>query len=263
MTTFEIPLLVSSNELSGAFNVNTAKSRWDVDFPQEIKIPKNARNVTVECSSATIWYTSYNISSALGNNKFYLDVSGDAIYTVTINDGLYDLSALAHAINVSLVNQGLSSSIITFTGDTSSQKVVINFTVAGLRVDFTSPNSCRLIMGFSNAVFPASYTTSKFSIYGDIVASFNTVDYYILHTDLVIGGISINGKSTSAVARVLITNPPGSQIEFEPNNAIKIPSQHLAGTNISRLHCWITSQDGAEPQFTDNSSMLLVIKYTI
>jgi hypothetical protein len=263
MTTFEIPLLVSSNQESGAFNVSAAKSRWDVSFPQEIIIPKNARNVSVECSSATIWYTSYNISSALGNNKFYLDVDSDAIYTVTINDGLYDLSALAHAINVSLVNQGLASSIITFTGDTSSQKVVINFTVAGLRVDFTGSNSCGPIMGFTSAVFPVAYTTGKYSIYGDLIASFNKVDYYILHTDLVIGGISINGKSTSAVARVLISSPPGSQIEFEPNNAIKIPSQHLAGTRISRLHCWITDQSGNFPQFTDPSSLLLVIKYTI
>jgi hypothetical protein len=263
MSTFEIPLLVSSNLSSGAFNVNAGKSKWDVSFPQEIKIPQQARNVTVECSSATIWYTSYNISSALNNNKFYLDVDSDAIYTVTINDGLYDLSSLAHSINVGLVNQGLASSIITFTGDTSSQKVVINFTVAGLRVDFTGANSCKSIMGFSSAVFPTTYTTGKFSVYGDIVASFNTVDYYILHTDLLIGGISINGKSTSAVARVLITSPPGTQLEFQPNNSIKIAAQHLAGTSISRMHCWITDQSGNAPEFTDSSSMLIVIKYTI
>jgi hypothetical protein len=263
MTTFEIPLLVSSNELSGAYNVNSGKSKWDVSFPQDIVIPKNARNVTVECSSATIWYTSYNISSALGNNKFYLDVDSDAIYTVTINDGLYDLSSLAHAINVGLVNQGLASSIITFTGDTSSQKVVINFTIAGLRVDFTGANSCRLIMGFSEAVFPASYTTSKYSVYGDLIAAFNTVDYYILHTDLINAGITINGRSSSSVARVLITSAPGTQLEFEPNNAIKIQAQNLSGSRISKLHVWITDQSGNYPEFTDHSSLLLVIKYTI
>ena len=113
----EIPLLLSSSTAAGAFNVSTGVDKFDVSFENEIKIPQHARNITVEVANASIWHTAYNISAALANNLFYLDVSGDAVYTVNIPDGLYDLSSLANAINLSLVNQNLASNIITFTAD--------------------------------------------------------------------------------------------------------------------------------------------------
>lgn len=263
--TYEIPLLVSSSEDAGAYNVNSNRSRFDVDLPQEIKIPRDAKNVTVHVSDATLWYVPFNISTALGNNKFALDVQGDQVYTVTIPDGLYDLSSVAHAINVGLVNQGLASGIITFVGDAASQKVVINYTAAGLRVDFTVANSCRLIMGFNSAVSPAAYTTGPFSVYGDIEAAFNTIDYFLIHSDIVLGGIPNNGKSTSVIARILINGAPGTQLIFEPQNPIKIPSQRLAGSTISRIHMWVTNQDGVtQPEFqNENFSALIVISYQL
>ena len=260
---YEIPLLVSSDEASGAFNVNPGRSRFDTSFPQEVKIPALAKNVTVSVTNATIWYTSFNISAELGNNRFYLDVQGDAVYTVIIADGLYDLSSLAHAINVGLVNQGLTSNIITFTPDPASQRVVINFSVAGLRVDFTQANACNGILGFDAALSPAAYTTAEFSLYGTNTAAFNTIDYFLLHSDICNGGIPVSGKSTNVIARVLIDGPPGTQIIHAPNQPIRIPAQHLAGTSISRLHFWVTTQDSiTQPNLNnENFSLLLVIRY--
>lgn len=264
--TYEIPILLSSDTSSGAYNVNSGNSRFDVDFSQDIKIPAHAKNITVSVPNATLWYTSVNISAALGNNSFYLDVSGDAVYTVVLADGLYDLSSFAHSINVSLVNQGLASDIITFTGDHSSQKVVINFSVAGLRIDFTGANNVRTILGFNNAVAPAAYTTAATSIYGDSEAQFNTIDYFLLHSNIITGGIPVNGKSTSVIARVLINTSPGSQIIYEPRNPIHIKANHLAGSSIHRLHTWCTLQDGVTmPDFgiNDHISVQLLIKYQL
>jgi hypothetical protein len=261
--TYELPILVSSDEASGAFNVNPGRSRFDVSFPQEIHIPQLAKNVTVSVTNATLWYTSFNISVALANNMFYLDVQGDAVYAVTIADGLYDLSSLAHAINVGLVNQNLDSGIITFTGDPASQRVVINFTLAGLRADFSGANSCRLIMGFNNTLSPLAYTTDIHSLYGHNTAQFNTIDYFLLHSDIVNGGIPVSGKSTSVIARVVIDTAPGTQIIHAPNQPIRIPAQHLAGTSINRIHCWVTTQDGyTQPDLnTENFSILMIITY--
>jgi len=263
---YSIPLLLSSDTTSGAYNLNTGNSRWDVDFAQDVQIPQGAKNITVSVSNATIWYTSANISASLGNNKFYLDVDTDAVYTVTLADGLYDLSALAHAINVSLVNQGLASDIITFTADTSTQRVVINLSVAGLRIDFTGANACNTELGFSAAVNPAAYTTAVASIYGDTEAALNSVDYFLIHSSLVTGGIPINGKSTSVVARVLIDTSPGSQILYEPQVPVHVTAQHLAGSSVHRLHTWITTQDGVTlPVFgaNDQASVLLNIQYQL
>lgn len=264
--TYEIPVLLSSDTTAGAYNVNAGNSKFDVDFQQELIIPALAKNITVSVPNATIWYTSANISAALGNNKFYLDVSADAVYTVTLDDGLYDLSSIAHAINVSLVNQGLANNIITFTSDNSTQRVIINFSVAGLRVDFTGANSCGSVMGFGSAVTPAAYTTAVTSVYGDSEAAFNSIDYFLIHSSLVTGGIPVNGKSTSVVARVLITASPGSQILYSPNHPIHVYADHLAGSSISRLHTWVTDQSGINaPTFgtSDRFSVQLVIKYQL
>ena len=265
MTEVQIPILVSSNEASGAYNVPTERNKFDVNFNQEMNIPREAKNITVEVSNATIWYTSFNISAALQNNIFALDVFGEQIWTVTIPDGLYDLSSFSHAINVGLVNQGLISNIVTFTGDNATQKVIINYSVSGLRVDFTVINSCRSVLGFGEAVYPVAYTTATQSIYGDTTANFNSLDYFLLHSDIVGGGIPDNGKSTSVVARVLITSPPGNQLIFEPRNPIRIPSQQLAGSSISRMHCWVTTQDSVSLPDLNNEefSILFVIRYTM
>jgi hypothetical protein len=262
---YEIPILVSSSEAAGAFNVTPGRNAFDIAFPQEIKIPQLAKNISVSVPNATMWYTSFNISAELGNNKFALDVSGDAVYTVTITNGLYDLSSLAHAINVSLVNQGLQNGIITFVGDSASQRVVINFTVAGLRVDFTIANSCKSVMGFNSIVAPVSYTTGAYSQYGDVTAQFNTIDYFLIHSDIVSGGIPVSGKSTSVISRVLINSAPGTQIIHEPQNPVNIPSNNLAGRSINSLHFWLTLQDGVtRPDLnTVDFSVMLVIKYQL
>lgn len=259
---YTIPLLLSSSTATGAYNVTTGRDRYDIALDQEIDIPAAAKRVTVEVESASVWYVQYNISAALQNNRFYLDVSGDAIYEVELADGLYDLSALAHAINVSLVNQGLASDIITFTADPSTQRVIINFSRAGLRADFTQTNTCRSILGFNAALRPTAYTTAVASVYGDSTAQFNALDYYLIHSDIVSGGISINGKRNSTVARILINTAPGSQIIYAPPNPIRIQSDNLIGRRITNVHSWITDQDNRTLNFNGEEwSYSLLIRY--
>ena len=184
------------------------------------------------------------------------------LYTITINDGLYDLSGFAHAVNVAIVNAGLANGLITFTGDAATQKVVINFTAAGIRIDFTGANSCRGILGFNSAVVPAAYTTDILSVYADTVATFNNIYYFLLHSNIVAGGIPVNGNSTSVIARVLIDTTPGNQIIFSPQNPVKIPAQSLAGRSINTLHFWLTDQSNVQrDQNQEDFSILLVIKY--
>lgn len=262
MTEYSVPLLLSSSSASGAFNVTTGKDAFDAYIERDVKIPNNAKQVTVEVNSASVWFTHYNISASLANNLLYLDVSGDAVYTVTLEDGLYDLSSIAHAINVSLVNQGLTSNIITFTGDTATNRVVINFSAAGLRIDFSAANTCREILGFASAVTPVAYTTASTSVYGASKAVFNHVDHFLIHSDVVSSGIPINGTFSNVIARVLIDVSPGRMISYTPNEPIRVPAPELAGANITKVHSSITDQDNGTLDFNDEDwNYLLVIRY--
>lgn len=258
----QIPILLSSSPNAGAFNVSPGNDKFDIFIDQEIEIPNDAKRITVEVQNASIWFTPFNISAALGNNLLYLDVSGDAIYMVTLADGLYDLSALAHSINVGLVNQGLASNIITFTPDLATQKVIINYSVSGIRIDFTQPNTIRSIIGFANAVVPVAYTTGVISIYGANEATFNQIDYFLIHTDLVNGGIRVNGRQTNVVARVLVNSTVGSQILYQPHEAVRVPAQSLAGRKISNIRSWVTDQSNNSLDFGGESwSYSLLIRF--
>ena len=260
----EIPILISSSTSAGAYNVSAGIDQFDVSFRNEIKIPQHARNITVEVANASIWHTAFNISAALNNNKFYLDVNFDTVYTVTIPDGLYDLTSIAAAINVSLVNQNLPSNVISFTADTATQKVIINYSVMGLRVDFTQANTCRSVLGFNSAVVPAAYTTDNISIYADVSAYFNLIDYFLIHSSIVSGGLSINGTLSSIAARVLITATMGSQILYTPHIPTRIPCGHLVGSTITNLHSWLSDQDGnAVNTNGEDWSYLCIIRYQI
>ena len=260
----EIPMLISSSSSAGAFNISPGYDKFDVSFANEIKIPAHARNITVEVANASIWHTAFNISTVLNNNKFYLDVNFDTVYTVTIPDGLYDLTSLAAAINVSLVNQNLPSNVISFTSDSATQKVIINYSVMGLRVDFSQADTFRVILGFNSAVVPTAYTTDNVSIYADVSAYFNLIDYFLIHSSIVSGGLSINGTLSSIAARVLITSTMGSQIIFEPHLPTRIPCGHLAGSTVSRLHSWLTDQDGGAVNTNNEDwSYLLIVRFQL
>ena len=261
-TDFSIPLILSSSTASGAYNVSSGNDKFDTRIESDVIIPSNAKQITVEVQSASIWYTPYNISAELANNKLYLDVSGDAVYTITLDDGLYELSSLAHAVDVSLVNQGLATGLVTFTADLATQRIVINYSVAGLRFDFTRANTCRTILGFANAVVPVAYTTAVTSVYGTSTAQFNSVDHFLIHSDIVSGGITINGVYSNVIARVLINARPGNLIAYQPVEPTRVPASNLAGTNITRIHSYISDQDGGSLDFNgENWDVMVVIRW--
>ena len=104
MTTFlehEIPLVISSSALSGAKNISSDGSSFQVAFEGGFKIPEGSHNCTVAVETAAIWWNTPNIIAGQ-NDKLKItgpntsDVS--TIYNLTIPQGLYNLSELNQAI---------------------------------------------------------------------------------------------------------------------------------------------------------------------
>ena len=74
-------------------------------------------------------------------------------YTVTIPQGLYDLTTLQSAVQRDLSNQGATISpdpVITFAADISTSKVDLIFNYDSMEVDFTQTDTPRLILGFDS-----------------------------------------------------------------------------------------------------------------
>jgi len=239
----EISLIVSSDKDVGAKNISTDGSSFSLNFGGDgINLPRSAQNVTVAVESASVWWNIGNIKAGV-NDKLYIkgpntsNIATD--FEITIAPGLYDLDELEQAIHRELENKGAwttDAPIIELNPDEATQKVEIKVNYPVVEIDFTQPNTMREILGFNSVVLTAP--VAPYTHVANNVAEFNSIEYFLIHTDLVSQGIRYNGSYNQTVAQVLIDVPAGSQIVSQPFNPPKIQAPELR--TKSDLRFWIT-----------------------
>lgn len=241
--TYTIPLLVSSSAQAGAVNVSSDGSRFEIVLEQPLRIPHDAFDCSVEVQEATVWWTTPNISAALGNNQFYFEEGGNN-HVLVIADGLYSASSLSETLEREIVEASGLTGLLILVGDGPTQRVNLNLETAGLQVDFTPADTPRDLLGFNaGLVPPGGVTTGEEHTLGDNVAAFNSVDHFLIHSDLVNSGIRVDGDFNRTIARVSISVSPGSQIVMEPNNPVRVDGNNLIGNSRERIAFWLTDQD--------------------
>jgi hypothetical protein len=239
----EITLLVDSAPNSGAANISQEGDQFTVTLNEPIKIPSDALNVNLRAEESTVWWVVPNISAAIGNNKFYVD-EGGVPFVLTIPDGLYDLVELNSTLARLLENAGATTApnpVIALSSDDASQKVILRLNYVNVSVDFSQPDTPRDILGFNSQVVGPDLS-APVNIFADNTAQFNTIDYFLIHTDLIQKGISVNGNYSQTISTVLIDVPPGSQIISSPRHPPVLDGQDLAGTSKKSFRVWITDQ---------------------
>jgi hypothetical protein len=244
---YSYPLLVSSNPNNGAVNVNELGSRFDLYFDTPYQVPKNAKRCFLNVEAASVWWNVPNISNILNNDQFsltYFDGFISTPFNITIPKGLYDLNDLNEAINRELVNDGAPNNLITLIGDNSTQKTVIQFNPvapATISIDFTISNSIRTILGFNSQVIPAS--SGPISFTSDNVAQLNSIDYFLIHSNLVGKGLRIGNNFSQVICQVLLDVPPGSQQTYEPPHPLYIDCNELIGRTVSSINVYLTDNN--------------------
>ena len=241
----EISMLVSSDPQAGASNISPDGSYFEVQLQDGLKIPSDALNVNIEVEEASVWWVVPNIITG-ENDKMYITGPDTAdivqIYTITIPQGLYDLSGLNQAVLRELENQGAKidpDPLINMTPDEATQKVAIRFNYSNVSIDFTQVDTPRVILGF-DALTYGPFPTVPTSVLAPNVAQFNQVNYFLLHSDLTNKGIRFNNNYNQTISQILIDVPPGSQITYKPFNPAKISAPELGGTNRTNLRFWLT-----------------------
>ncbi len=264
MNTYEIPIIASSSVAAGAKNITLNGSSFEILLQQPIIMPQNLANCTVQVDEATVWWTIPNISADLGNNKFYF-THLLTLYPITIPDGLYSVSDLNNAVDRELVTATGLSGLVTFAADNATQKVEIIINQAGSSIDFTPIDTFRDIVGFDSQTIPAAPPTSgSYSQLGDNIAAFNTIEYFLLHCDIIGQGIRTNDTYSQTIAQILIDVKPGSQIVSREFNPPRSEALNLTGQTIDRIKFWLTDQDNVEVN-THNEvfGCRMIIKYTL
>lgn len=239
----EQSLLVSSDPLNGARNISADGSSFEIQLSPELHIPAEAKGITVAMETAQVWWTVSNVDST--NNKFYItapdanDVS--TAYTVTIPNGLYNLSALNTAILRELSNQGAKSGVVSLSPDEATQRVNIRINTLLTSIDFTQANTVRFLLGF-DAVVLGAFATVPVETLASNVAQFDTIQYFQIHTDLISNGIRTNNAYTQTIGNVLIDRAPGRNLISTPFNPARIASNELADAKRTTIRFWLTDQ---------------------
>lgn len=262
MNTFEIPIIASSSIKSGAKILNSTGSVFDIILQDPIIMPDDIVNCTVQVDEATVWWVIPNISVNLGNNKMYFQYNA-VNYVITIPTGLYSVNDLSVAINREALDATGVAGLFSVEADNATQKVNLTLNVATLQVDFTQNDTFRVLIGFNSQLVPAAPTVGLYSVLGDNIADFSNVEYFLLHSDIVLRGIRTNNVYTQTISQVLIDVAPGSQIVSREFNPPKSEAIHLSGAKIDRIRFWLTDQDNNLVDTNgENFGCRLVIKYT-
>lgn len=259
-----IPLFVSADPTLGAINLTQGNDRFSVQFKRTIIIPPHAQNITLECNQANIWWTVLNVEQGV-NDLFRIEEDTVAVHTITLAPGLYDISGLNAAINTGLINEGLASGSVSLTGDNSTQKVLLSFTIAGLQVEWI-PQSFFGLVGFNTGQLVPSggFTAGAFTELAPNIANFSDISSFLVHTSLLQSGIPLGDTESQTLANPQITVPPGSLINFNPFNPIQLDVNHLRGQTINEASFWITDQLNRIVDFNGEFfTLLVVLRYHI
>jgi hypothetical protein len=268
----EMSLLVSSDPSQGASNVSKDGSSFEIQLEDPISIPKDAVNITTSVEEATVWWVVPNVITGQ-NDTFYIfgdraDGAPAELFTVIIQQGLYDLSGLNNSLQSGLEALGAkvldgttSKPLIQLAPDDATQKVLIRFNYSNVYVDFFPANTPRKILGF-NAVQVGPFGATPINELAPNTAEFNSVNYFLIASDLVQKGIRFNNRYNQIVSQVLINVSPGSQIISTPFNPAKVPSDELAGSRKNILRFRLTD-DKLRPVNTNGEyfTARVVIRY--
>lgn len=242
----EISMIVSSDPNNGASNRSPDGSYFEVQLQDGLKIPKDALNVNISVEEATVWWSVPNIITGQ-NDKVYitgpdtLDVVQN--YVLTIPQGLYDLAGINEAIARELEADGAKidpEPLISLSPDEATQKVQLRFNYATVSIDFTQNDTPRDILGFDAQVYTP---VPDNPLLAPNVAAFNTVNYFLIHSDLTNKGIRFNNNYNQTIGQVLIDVAPGSQIVSKPFNPARINAPELAGATRTNLRFWLTDDE--------------------
>ncbi len=265
----ETNMIASSDPDAGAINISADGSRFEIQLQDAIQLPAEAINVQIAVEEATVWWVVPNIITG-ENDKMYITVPNvvDVLtaYVITIPQGLYDLSGLNQAIARELSNAGAKidpSNTVLLTADEATQKVEIVLNYLGSQIDFTQPDTPREILGFNSQILGPT-VIAPYTQIADNVAGFNTVNYFLIHSDLTNKGIRFNNNYNQTISQVLIDVAPGSQIVSRPFNPARINAQELAGAKRTNIRFWLTD-DKDRPVNTNGEyfTCRVVIKYLL
>jgi hypothetical protein len=225
-------ILVSNNPAIGAQRVSDDGATFTIRVDGGLGVPDTAKNVNVSVINADLWNNSPNVVEGKNTIEFKTN-SVDPWKSVDIPPGLYDGSSIGDAILDALRGHPeLPDDLgITIEPVEASGVMKITFTIVENSIGFFAYSILRfkfnevgVLLGFPNEITAAPVLTSQTE------PRFNTLNYWLIQSDIVPQGIPVNGQYDAILAKITSDVESNFQVLYEPINPGMVPAQHLAGS---------------------------------
>ena len=276
MTTWieqSVSLITSNDPTTGADNLNPGFSTWSFEVANGLTIPHEAKNATLECPQAAVWYSSHIIVAGGPDklNFIYENAPAPPVpLQVVIPPGLWSLEALNDEINYQLIDLTLASDAgdwVQIDGITATGKTRVIFSVLttpfNFTIDFTDADTLFELLGFNQGDLVATAALSP--VYPQTrvspnQATFDSTGSYNFSTNLCGGvGIPTNSTQGNVLANILIDVAAGSQIIYRPPVPPRVDVDHLIGKTINQANFSITNENGGELIFGGETNVFLMV----
>lgn len=245
--TRDISLAFSSRPEDGAQNRSEDGSTFSVTLPDPLKITTAAVTISAGLSSASIWWTSPNISAPRMNNLFHFTTSHPSApgsYVFTIPTGLYTLQNLDGAIGLQMQDAGLPDDLFRLSADNATGSVILTIKLLGDVARVGATGSVCSMLGWPKNHPDLIAPEADDWEYSPEQAGLNVISRFTVVCSLFQGGILLNGQQRGIVGVIPISVAPGSLISYEPPHVQLFACNDLRGQVISNITISLRDQSG-------------------
>ncbi len=178
------------------------------------------------------YYSFPNIDITKNNLRYSRD-DGVTWHDINVPEGCYEISDINNYVQKILKERGASENSISIEPNNNTLKCVLNV-AAGYKVDFTTSNSLRTVLGFSAKIYAEGYNESE------NIVNIMSVSSLRVTNDLISGSYN-NGVRGNIIYSFFPNAAPGYKIIELPVNPIYLP---ITLNTISRMETKLVDQDG-------------------
>ena len=173
--------------------INNDNNTMVYEFPSSVHF----NDESIALTSVSMYYSWFNISSALGNNKItytWTELAATTTYTITIPDGLYEISDLNSLFHYEMVKN--NTYLINSSGSYVYYfNIEVNATRYAIQLDtYNVPTT--LPSGWTKPVGLTNLPTTSFNPIVTFPASFNSIVGFVPSTGVFSSNENLNNAYT-------------------------------------------------------------------
>lgn len=177
------------------------------------------QNMLISIQNLEIPLSYYNVSLAIGNNKFLFQEGNTTAQIITLPSQNYNVDDITTDLSLLLNNASTIGATYSITYNSRTLKFNITSSTGNFTFNFSSNAQTGKLLGF----FPTTYTSSNQSLQSITPCNVNSIPFMFLETNFnsrgsVITSTQLRTFSTGVIMKIPIDRDFGDILSYSPVN---------------------------------------------